>query len=68
MKNYDYEALRRDLLLYIEGLSFHGDEIAKSLYLDKVEKANDEKLKVIAKECNFTLKDYEIESVLKEKR
>ena len=68
MKNYAYESLKRDLLYYIEGLSFHGDELAKSLYLDKIEKANEEKLKEIAKECNFALKDYEIEPVLKEKR
>lgn len=68
MKNYAYESLRRDLSDFISRLNFHGDEVAKEVYLSRIDRANEEKLIEIAKECNFMLSDYETEPVLKGKR
>ena len=64
---YDFEALRRDLLFFIERLNFHNDEVAKSVYLDKIERANEEGLMKIAKECNFQLRDYEVDNYARKK-
>ena len=68
MRDYNYEALRRDLLYFIERLNFHNDEVAKSLYLDKIERANEEGLIKLAKECNFQLKDYEVDKYAEKNR
>ena len=69
MKTYNYQALKSDLIYFVKTSSFHGNEIKKSLYLEKVEQAEGEELIEIAHECGITsLKRYEIEMTNKVKR
>ena len=61
MKNIDYESLRKDLMNFVLGAKFGAKIDAMTLYYDRIQSASNDELIQIARECNFTLEDYELD-------
>ena len=59
--NIDYESLRKDLSNFALGAHFGAHIEAMTLYYDRIQRASNEELLEIARECNFEIKDYEID-------
>lgn len=60
--NIDFDLLRNDLLNYFYSLSFTVN-MAAVLESDRVKKANNEELIIIAQENNFNLENYLIKKL-----
>lgn len=60
--NIDFDLLRNDLLNYFYSLAFTVN-MAAVLELDRVKKANNEELIIIAQENNFNLENYLIKKL-----
>lgn len=59
--NIDYEQLREDLINFAYGAYFGGNIESATLYCERIKKASNKELLEIARECNFTISDYEID-------
>ena len=62
--NIDFDLLRNDLLNYFYSLAFTVN-MAAVLESDRVKKANNEELIIIAQENNFNLENYLIKKLTK---
>ncbi len=66
MNNYDYEKLRRDLINYLEGGFFVGGFGGMIFEIERVNKASNEELLIIAQKYGFNINDYIINIMIKD--
>ena len=64
MNNIDYERLRKDLIDYYGTAIPFGFGVAM-IEIEKIKRATNEELIVIANKCNFNLNDYKTNTYVK---